>query len=261
MIRRQIAFECAGARLYGALDLPAGAPGATGLLIVSGGNEIRSGAWNGQALLAARLAGEGVAVLRFDRRGVGESDGENRGFRESGPDIAAAVSTFRREVPELRRVIGFGNCDAASALMLGQGCGLDGLILSNPWTIESEDAPPPPAALRAHYARRLTDPAALWRLLRGKVSLGGLARSLRDLGRTARPTSLAGDMARGLAGFPGRADILLAGRDRTAQAFRSHWPAADPRVSTFADASHSYVEPDAQEWLAGRILAFIREAD
>ena len=42
MSRRQLSFVCEGAELWGTLDA---APGRTGLLIVSGGNEIRSGPW------------------------------------------------------------------------------------------------------------------------------------------------------------------------------------------------------------------------
>src|SRR3546814_4572846 len=76
----------------------------TGLLIVSGGNELRSGAHRGMAKLAARLARDGFPVFRFDRRGVGDSEGENGGFLSSGPDIAEAVAAFLRASPGLRRI-------------------------------------------------------------------------------------------------------------------------------------------------------------
>src|SRR3546814_5025865 len=83
----------------------------TGLLIVSGGNELRSGAHRGMAKLAARLARDGFPVFRFDRRGVGDSEGENGGFLSSGPDIAEAVAAFLRASPGLRRIVALGNCD------------------------------------------------------------------------------------------------------------------------------------------------------
>jgi len=260
MSRRHVTFACEGTVLYGTLDLPAqGSATGSGLLLVSGGNEPRAGAWNGQAAMAARLACAGLAVFRFDRRGVGDSEGENRGFRYSADDIAAALAAFRDEVPGLKYIYGLGNCDAASALMLGGGCGFDGLILSNPWTIEeTEEAPPPPAVLRAHYANRLKDPAALLRLLRGKVALGQLVRSLRDLRRPARRSGLAADMAAGLAGFAGPVVILLAGRDRTAQAFRADWDRDDPRLLMCPEASHSFVEPAAQAWLEARVTEAVR---
>ena len=49
-MRSLIAFPSAGETLAGTLDT---APGATGLLIVSGGNELRMGAHRGMAMLAA----------------------------------------------------------------------------------------------------------------------------------------------------------------------------------------------------------------
>lgn len=252
MTRRHIAFSCDGSRLVATLDQ---ASGDTALLIVSGGNEIRAGAWNGQALLAARLASSGHPVLRFDRRGVGDSEGENRGFRHSGPDIAAALALLRAECPKVTRVVAFGNCDAAAALMLGAGCGADALVLANPWTIEDESAEAPPAALCAHYARRLASPAALLRLVTGKVSPARLLRSLLAMGRKPTPSTLGGEVARGLDRFGGQASLLLAGRDRTAQAFLAQWDKADPRLASCPGASHSFVEPEAQAWLDQQIIA------
>jgi pimeloyl-ACP methyl ester carboxylesterase len=133
MNRTVISFACEGETLFGTLDMGL-ASGAVGLLLVSGGNEIRSGAWGGQAALAAALAREGIPVFRFDRRGVGDSSGANLGFRASAPDIAAALAAFRSAAPHVKRVFALGNCDAASALMLHAALlpGLDGLILANP---------------------------------------------------------------------------------------------------------------------------------
>lgn len=256
MSRRHLTFACEGATLLGTLDE---APGATGLLLISGGNEVRSGAWAGQALFAARIADAGFPVFRFDRRGVGDSQGFNEGFRGSAADIAAALAAFRDACPTLDRVIGFGNCDAASALMLTGGSRLDGLILSNPWTIEQDDAAPPAEAVRAHYRQRLRDPAALLRLVTGKVSPGKLFASLRDtLRKPAPPNSLAQDMTAGLAGFLGPVRILVAERDRTAQVFLAAWDKRDQRIQRCPDATHSYVEPHARDWLMAQVLEALR---
>ena len=256
MTRRFLTIACEGAMLAATLDVPDGEVRA-GLLIVTGGNEVRAGAWNGQALLAARLAANGFAVLRFDRRGCGDSEGENAGFTGSAADIRAALARFRAEVPGMARVVGWGNCDAASALMLGGGLGCDGLVLSNPWTYgpvaeEAAEAPAPmsSAELRAHYRARLLNPAAVLRVLRGEVALGGLVRSLLGVLRKAPPpSSLAQDMARGLAGFGGPVALLVAERDRTGQAFLAGWDKADPRLAVCAGASHSFVEAEARGWL------------
>lgn len=253
MTRRHLTFDCAGSRLVGTLDE---APGATGLLIVSGGNELRSGPWGGQALLAARVAKAGFPVFRFDRRGIGDSEGMNGGFRSAADDLAASLAAFRRACPAMARVVGMGNCDAASALMLAGGRGFDALLLGNPWTFDEGDASEaPPAAVRAHYRQRLADPAAILRLLTGKVSLRKLLGSLRQAAAPAAEMSvLARQMNAGLSGYPAEVRFLIAERDRTGQAFMAGCNRNDPRLQVCAGATHSFVEPEAREWLFEQVL-------
>lgn len=287
MMRTPLSFLCAGHRMAATLDRPdAGvALHETGLMIVSGGNEIRAGAHGGQAMLAAWAAARGHAVLRYDRRGVGESEGDNHGFLSSGPDIAAAAAAFRAAVPGMTRILALGNCDAASALALyGAVAGIDALVLANPWTFDNaaeegsganaSPVPSPalghsPAAIRARYWRRLKQPGRLARdLVMGRIAIAplrhGLRRALRDLGpdagHVAPSTRLASDMAAALAqgGLPTR--ILLAERDRTAQAFMDEWkkPAFAPaRAAGIAlhrcpTASHSFTG-EAQAWLRAQL--------
>jgi exosortase A-associated hydrolase 1 len=260
MTRRHVTFDCEGSRLVGTID---GGPDATaGLLLVTGGNEIRSGAFAGQAQLAARLAEQHIAVMRFDRRGTGDSEGANGEFRTSGPDIAAALTVLREQCPSLSRVVGFGNCDGASALMLAKGTGCDALVLSNPWTFQGtgeDEQESPPEVVRDHYRKRLTDPAAILRLLKGQVSLGKLFGSLLGALRpSAPPSSLAQDMASGIKDFAGDVTFLIAARDRTGKAFLATWDKADPRIRTCPDATHAYVEPHAREWLEERLVEALR---
>jgi exosortase A-associated hydrolase 1 len=260
MSRRHFSFACEGEVLAGTLD-EAGGP--AGLLVVSGGNETRAGAFSGMAELAARLAAAGHPVLRFDRRGTGDSTGENAGFRGSGPDIAAAIAAFRAEVPGLRRIVGLGNCDAASALMLAGGAGCDALVLANPWTFDAEAAEQHSGAeLRRRYAEKLRNPRELARLLAGKVSLAKLAGGLRRalVPGSAGGSVLASEMAGALARYQGEARILLAERDRTAQAFRENWPGGAWPVEICAGASHAFAEAEAREWLFGRVVEALRGA-
>lgn len=263
MSRLSLTFGCGDLRCAATLDT---APGTTGLLIVSGGNEIRAGAFGGQAELAARIARAGFPVFRFDRRGVGDSEGENRGFRHCAKDIAAALEAFRAMAPQISRVVAFGNCDAASALMLAGGAGCAGLVLSNPWTIEHHesaeteaDSTPPPAAIRARYLEKLTNPREVARLLSGGVNLGKLARGLaRSVSPAPPPSSLAEDIRAGLEGFTGDVRILLATADRTAQVFEAAWDKSDPRIHRCVGAGHAYVEPAHRDWLKAEILAALR---
>ena len=260
MNRRPLLIPCEGAAMAATLDE---ADGGTGLLLVSGGNEIRSGSWAGQAQLAARIAAAGYPVLRFDRRGIGDSEGENAGFRGAQADIAAALEAFSGAQPQLRRVVAFGNCDAASALMLAGDClQLDGLVLANPWVIEAgNETVQAPAAIRRRYAEKLLDPKEWLRLLRGGVNIGKLLKGLRQAGGPAPVSSLAGTMQAELAQFAGPVTILLAGRDRTAELFAAAWPADDPRIHTIDSASHSFSDVPAREWLLRRLVEAIDEID
>ncbi len=259
MTRLSYTFGCGSLMLAGTLDT---APGSTGLLIVSGGNEIRSGAFGGQANMASRIAKAGLPVFRFDRRGVGDSEGENRGFRKSAKDISCALDAFRAMAPQIGRVVAFGNCDAASALMLAGGAGCDGLVLSNPWTIEQDgetEAAPPPAALRARYLEKLKNPREILRLLSGRVDLRKLARGLtHSVSAAPPPSSLAQEMRAGLATFTGEVRILLATADRTAQVFEAAWDKNDHRIRRCKGAGHAYVEPHNRDWLEAEILAALR---
>jgi len=257
-MRRLIEFPCAGERLLGTLDE---ASGETGLLIVSGGNEIRSGAHRGMALLAARLAVAGVPVFRFDRRGVGDSSGENAGFLSSAPDIAAAAATFTAET-RVRRLIAFGNCDAATALALfGHCAGIDRLILANPWVIEDADDLPPAAAIRARYADKVKNPREWLRLASGGVNLRKLASGLRKVSQAAPPRegALAARLIAALEGWRARATILLANGDATALAFRDAMKTATlaVRIETLDSPSHSFAREGDADWLFERIFEAI----
>lgn len=258
MNRLHLSFACKDDTLAGTLDT---APSTTGLLIVSGGNELRSGAFAGQAALAEKIARAGFPVFRYDRRGIGDSTGENRGFERSETDILAAVEAFKAMAPSVARVIAFGNCDAASALMLAGGAGSDGLVLSNPWTIEiDDDNTPPPAAIRARYAQKLKDPKEVKRLLTGGVNMFKLVKGLKQASKTEAPapTGLAERMAAGIEGFEGPVKFVLALSDRTAQVFDSVWSAEDERVARCEGASHAWVEPEARVWLEKQILEVLR---
>lgn len=254
-MRRLIAFPCAGEQLVGTLDE---AGGTTGLLIVSGGNEIRMGAHRGMAMLAERVARElGAPVFRFDRRGIGDSTGENRGFESSVEDIAAAAATFTAEAPHVRRLVAFGNCDAATALALfHQTAGIDALLLANPWVIEQADELPPPAAIRARYAARLKDPRQWLRLVTGGVNLLKLAKGLNKISQVSSDHA---PLALRLAGALEQcapAKILLARGDNTAIAFLEAWngPAFESTRARTAVAicetdSHSFAHPADKQWL------------
>jgi exosortase A-associated hydrolase 1 len=236
IMRKLIAFPCEGETLAATLDE---APGTTGLLIVSGGNEIRSGAHRGMAMLAHRLAATGTPVFRYDRRGIGDSTGDNGEFLSAEPDLIAAAATFRCAALHVTRLIGFGNCDAASTLALfGRSAGIDRIILANPWVVETTDDLPPAAAIRARYRTALRDPATWRRALLGGVNFRKLIRGLKRISDTQSEV-LAARVLTALTSWDTNAAVILARGDATAIAFAAAAGASIPTETIDTD-SHSF---------------------
>jgi exosortase A-associated hydrolase 1 len=265
-MRRILSFQCEGATLAATLD---DAPGATGLLIVSGGNEIRVGAHRGMAQLAAEIAQAGHPVFRFDRRGIGDSQGKNGEFSSSAPDLGAAILAFRHACPHLDRIIAFGNCDAATAILLHQPEGLAAAVLANVWVIERTDDMPPTAAIKARYVERVKDPSAWVGLFTGAINLKKLAEGLLRLAKPAAPTSLPHQVADGIMAFQGALSILVATRDATAIAFMDVWQKpifaqararTDVTICQIDSGSHSFASKADHRILMETLLTALKQA-
>jgi len=271
MMRLFHQFTCHGEILSGTLD---DGRKPCGLLIISGGNEIRAGAHAGMAKLAQKLAAEGFPVFRYDRRGIGDSSGINQGFLESKTDIIAATEYFRKISPSVTKIVAFGNCDAASALALfGENLAIDRFVLANPWVIEQIDtenqAPtaPPPSAIRSRYWQRLKNPMSIIDLLTGKIDFRKLLQGLKQAFQKQENTSLSIRIESGLIGLNKPCKILLASRDTTARAFLAAWNSKDyararalPHITTetIDSASHGFADNRSQKWLENWILDVLK---
>lgn len=263
--RQPVLIAAPGAALAG---IAHPAAGETGVLVVPGAPQTRAGAHRGFVTMADALAGAGSPVLRFDRRGLGDSDGEDPGFRAIAPDIAAARAALGDAFPNVRRVIGIGLCDGAAALALDPR-GFDALVLLNPWTRDSERAGdlPPRAAIMARYRERLAPGALIGRMLRGELNLG---RALKGMLRVARPEAVpetARGMAAALGDFPGPVLIVLGERDATGLAFAALWHSRlfaaarlRPRrlMVTIPGAGHTFAGAAAADALHREINGFVR---
>ena len=82
-------------------------------MLVTGGSQTRIGSHRMYERLAKALAEQGISCLRYDRRGVGDSAGEDPGFRGSGPDLMAAAAALRAECPALHRDLSASACATA----------------------------------------------------------------------------------------------------------------------------------------------------
>ena len=261
LMRRLFSFECEGSALGASLDE---AEGETGLLLVTGGTQTRIGSHRMYERLAAALAEAGWPCLRYDRRGVGDSEGADPDFKDSGPDLAAAAAAFRSEQPQLKRVVGFGLCDGASTLALhGSAAGLDGYILANPWFVEAEAGEPAAAAIKSRYKDQLLSLEGWKRLLSGSISYRKVLKGLLKIAGS-KPSSLAGEIASALGKARVPAQLILASRDGTAIAAEAEWNStafkslrqANPAPIRIESDSHTFSRPGDEEAL----LKAVREA-
>lgn len=195
-----------------------------GVVLIVGGPQYRVGSHRQFVQLARALAREGIACLRFDYRGMGDSEGEKQSFEDIDCDIRAACDAFSAETG-IHRIVLWGLCDAASAAMIYAHTDnrIAGLVLLNPW-LRSEAAMGK-TMVRHYYLQRLLSKAFWRKLLGGNVKLGG---SLQDLGgfvhagrgKEALPaTSYQARMQAGLNLFHGQVCLILSGSDLTAREF------------------------------------------
>jgi exosortase A-associated hydrolase 1 len=234
---RALSFACNDSWLYGIVAMP-GQAISRGVLIVVGGPQYRVGSHRQFVLLARDLAKHGIPTMRFDYRGMGDSDGDPRNFEHVDDDIRHALDRFFSDVPSLKEVVIWGLCDAASAALFYayRDPRVSGLVLLNPWVRTDEGIAK--AYLKHYYLARLTDRELWAKIVRGKFNCAGAVRSVWQLlGRamTRKPagsttSSTAGEepprcatlpeqMFDGLDRFKGKVLLIMSGNDLTAKEF------------------------------------------
>ncbi len=283
-----LSFLCKETPLYGVLSMPdqLQAPG-TGVLVIVGGPQYRAGSHRQFTLLARHLAERGIPVMRFDYRGMGDSEGEPASFEDIDTDVRAALDCFFEAAPGLHEVVLWGLCDAAAAALFyaPQDPRVTGTVLLNPW-VRTEQGKAK-AYLKHYYKSRLME-AELWeKVLSGRFNFSSAVKSLAGLiGKVVLPRrqeadddaaeadaaagSLPDRMQQALALFQGRVLIIVAGRDLTAQEFSDvaasspGWKTllASPRIRRrdLADADHTFsrrawrdqVAGWTADWIAGK---------
>ena len=258
-----------------------------GVLIIAGGWQYRVGSHRQFVLLSRALADAGIPSMRFDPRGIGDSDGiagEPEPAEYLGPEIGAALDIFFGHTPKDTQYVLCGLCDGASAALTYAPTDerVRGLILLNPWVSSKEMAAR--AMLRRYYWQHLLDYDLWFRIVTGGFKLTTFVDSFLDniriaSGRKKDPELIAEDsvavagrridqgMADALDRFTGRILLVLSDRDLTAARYAevvhgsSRWRAllrggkAVRIVASAADhtfsgrASHAALVSDIIGWM------------
>jgi uncharacterized protein len=271
MNERAISIDCAGDSMVGIVHAP-DAYTDLGVVVVVGGPQYRVGSHRQFVQLARALAVAGHAVMRFDVRGMGDSDGAPRGFEDIDADIGAAIDALLAHAPAVRRVALWGLCDGASAALLYMRSTCDvrvaGICAVNPW-VRSEVGLAR-AQVKHYYLGRVLTGEFWLKLLRGGVGLaamrelsGKLALVLRSAGTSATHGRDAFTERMALACEklpPGGLLMILSENDYTAKEFAEHiarsphWQRAlritAARRCEMRGADHTFSAPDAHAEVA-----------
>lgn len=277
-------FDCRGSTLIGIVHRPK-SPHARGVLIVVGGPQYRVGSHRQFVLLARHLAEHGVPVFRFDYRGMGDAQGDFKGFESVEEDIGSAVEQFFQCIPELREIVIWGLCDAASAALFfaHRDPRVRGLVLVNPWVYTEQGAAQ--AYLKHYYLQRLVSRDFWRKVAGGRFEFRKAYRSFWDLLNRAKskfeeppveqPTRMASidkplpeRLKSGLEKFRHPVLLILSGRDLTADEFRDllgrdrAWSRLirSPRVTRrdLAEADHTFSSHSWRDQVAAWTLEWVR---
>lgn len=222
------AFQCEGKNLIGFLHGGDDACTLGVLTLVAGGPQYRGGVGRQLLRLGRRLAAEGMPVMRFDHRGLGDSEGSFRGFRFLYDDIAAAIAEFKVRAPAVKRLILWGGCDSATAALINAWklpevvC----VIAGNPFVSTTASVS---TVRRKHYVTRLRQRSFWLKLLRFQYNpfayASGLFKTLKGKmtraqghggqGEIAVPAiddSFINELLTGLENFDGKILFLMGDR-------------------------------------------------
>jgi exosortase A-associated hydrolase 1 len=244
-----------------------------GVLIIVGGPQTRVGSHRQFVLLSRFLMENGIASMRFDYSGMGDSEGDDANYLDVSDDIHSAINAFKTEA-KVKQVVLWGLCDAASSALIYQYHyplnDVIGMILLNPW-VRSEQGEAK-TIMKHYYLNRLKDPA-LWRKVfslkfdfRGSIS--SFSDNLKKMFVSDSPAQVVTQekqttdqdnyiqhMLNGLTNFQQQVLLVISGDDLTASEFLELLKSSKPwqqqidakvdKTHTIEQANHTF---STQQW-------------
>lgn len=267
-----VVFPCEEKELVGIIHH--GGDSDTAVVVVVGGPQYRVGSHRQFVLLARALANNGITTFRFDYRSMGDSEGDIRDFEDVAFDIKSAIDFLQSECPNIKKIVLWGLCDAASAscFYAFKDSRVIGMVLLNPWVrTESGEAK---AYLKHYYLSRLVNRDMWSKVFTGRFEFRNSVKSLismlvklfsgnknQKIGSSEMNTgkcskgNLPERMLCGLSEFSGDVLLILSGDDLTADEFRDlvssspEWKNVLGRSSitqhTLPEANHTF---SSQRW-------------
>jgi exosortase A-associated hydrolase 1 len=232
---REIAFRfnCESASLLGVVHLPPEPAELGVLMFVGGGPQYRAGGHRQLVLWARALAAQGIPVMRFDYRGVGDSGAAFEGFDAMEADTAAGIREFFERVPGVSKLVLWGECDASSAILMHahKDPRVVGISLQNPWARTT--AGQARAYIKHYYLHRLTERSFWKKVLQVKFNpfSAGLSLLQNAYRGWRQPVAASGSspaaqsgsyierMKKGCKAYQGKVLLYMSGRDLIAREF------------------------------------------
>ena len=255
-MEKPVSFVSDGLRLYGVLGLPDDAPRGA-MVLVHGWSGYRIGPHGLLVAAARQFTAAGMATLRFDLRGRGDSEGDEKGtdLDDMIADTCHAIE-FLRDETGIEQVALLGICSGAN-VAIGAATlehRVDALILWSVLPFQPDAGKGQELRRTKHfalgYARKLFRPETWKKLVRGRINFRMVRRVLsgrsggeqgeRNLKDSRR------DIMAAFAHYDGRAFFVHGSRDPEAPPARAIFipfcethgiPVAFHRIE---GANHSY---------------------
>lgn len=250
------AFDCQGDELIGFLHHGDQRRDIGVLTLVAGGPQYRGGVGRQLLNLGRRLASEGIPVMRFDSRGIGDSEGTFRRFSSMQDDISSAIDEFKKRAPHVRGVILWGGCDAATSALINAHKFSDVIcvIAGNPFVSSPATAS---KAKRKHYRSRLLQ-ASFWKkVIRMEYNFGEYATAALSKSPSKRPKvegknsgrknddgddGFLKDLLTGLLNFKGKILFLMGDRFLTSDEFDALMNSTPEWRTAYAKSTHERID-------------------
>jgi len=236
-IEYPISFSCENDQLTGIIHKANKPKQQSVIIVVAGGPQYRVGAHRQFVLLARKLAKDNITVLRFDLRGMGDSNGEYKGFQESDKDIKSAIDALIAHEPETSDIILFGECESASGIIFYAHTDprIKGTMLINPW-VRTEGGQAQ-TYLKYYYIERLFEKSFWGKIIKGNFNPITAINSFIHIALSAikwkqqvtvKQDTIEADFKKlplpiktavGLKKFSGKSFILTSGKDNIAREF------------------------------------------